>query len=74
MKNPPQDPHNKVSDRISIILNKYIFNPITLTLTERGKGPLSVVYHVGRHSGRTYRTPVLASFVDDTIIIPLFLF
>jgi len=71
MKNPPQDLHNKVIDRISIILNKYIFNRITLTLTESGRGPLSVVCHIGRHSGRTYRTPVLASFVDETIIIPL---
>ena len=71
MKNPPQHLNNKVSDRISIILNKYIFNRIFLTLAESGKGPLSVVYHIGRHTGRTYRTPVLASFVDETIIIPL---
>jgi deazaflavin-dependent oxidoreductase (nitroreductase family) len=42
-----------------------------LTLAESEKGPFSVVYHIGRHSGRSYRTPVLASYIDETIIIPL---
>jgi deazaflavin-dependent oxidoreductase (nitroreductase family) len=70
MKHPPQNIRNKVIDGIRIF-NKHIFNRITLTLAESGKGPFSVVYHIGRHSGRTYRTPVLASYVDETIIIPL---
>lgn len=51
--------------------NKYIFNRIILALAESGRGPFSIVYHTGRRSGRTYRTPVLASYVDETIIIPL---
>ncbi|NIS80855.1 MAG: nitroreductase [Anaerolineales bacterium] len=67
-KDSPQNPSNKAIDRIRIF-NKYIFNRITLTFAERG--PFSVVYHIGWRSGRTYRTPVLASFVGETIIIPL---
>ena len=70
MKHPPQYLHNKVIDGIRIF-NKYIFNRITLAFAESGKGPFSVIYHKGRHSGRTYRAPVLASYVDETIIIPL---
>jgi deazaflavin-dependent oxidoreductase (nitroreductase family) len=42
-----------------------------LAIAKSGKGPFSVVYHIGRQSGRTYRTPVLASYVEDKIIIPL---
>lgn len=65
-----QSPPSKALER-SCILNKYIFNRITLAFTERGMGPLSVVYHIGRRSGRTYRTPVLASYVGEAIFIPL---
>lgn len=70
MKHPPRYPHSKVIDGIRIF-NKYIFNRIILTLAKSGRGPFSVVYHVGRRSGRTYRTPVLASYVGEMIIIPL---
>jgi len=69
MKQPPQTMHNKFVDGVRKF-NKYIFNRITLTFAGR-KGPFSVLCHKGRHSGRTYRTPVLASYVNDTIIIPL---
>jgi deazaflavin-dependent oxidoreductase (nitroreductase family) len=51
--------------------NKAIFNRITLTFAEGDVGPFSVIYHVGRRSGRSYRTPVLATYTGDTIVIPL---
>ena len=70
MKQPPRTLHNKFMDGVRKF-NKYIFNRITLTFAGSAKGPFSVVYHKGRRSGRTYRTPVLASYVNDTIIIPL---
>lgn len=70
MGQPTKDIHHKFLDGIRIF-NKYIFNRITLRFTGTGKGPFSVVYHIGRHSGRIYRTPVLASYVGETIIIPL---
>ncbi len=40
-------------------INKRVFNPMTL---KRGKSPVFV--HVGRSSGRTYRTPLDAYPVD----------
>ncbi|HEY44330.1 MAG TPA: nitroreductase [Anaerolineae bacterium] len=53
------------------LFNKYFFNHITLWLAKRGIGPYSVVIHKGRRSGRIYKTPVLASCMDDDIYIPL---
>jgi deazaflavin-dependent oxidoreductase (nitroreductase family) len=70
MKRKPSNLRSKIIDGIRIF-NKYIFNRITLTLAKSGRGPFSVVHHKGRRSGRTYRTPVLASYVDEMIIIPL---
>jgi deazaflavin-dependent oxidoreductase (nitroreductase family) len=62
--------HKKFLDGIRVF-NKYIFNWFTLMLAKSGKGPFSIVHHIGRRSGREYRTPVLASYIDKIIIIPL---
>jgi deazaflavin-dependent oxidoreductase (nitroreductase family) len=51
--------------------NKHFLNRITLWLAYKGKGPNSVVTHVGRRSERIYKTPVLAAYSDDCIYIPL---
>jgi hypothetical protein len=51
--------------------NKHILNRIVLLLAYKGKGPYSVVTHKGRRSGRIYKTPVLASHVEENIYIPL---
>ena len=51
--------------------NKHILNRVILWIAYKGKGPYSVVTHKGRQSGRIYKTPVLASYVDDEIYIPL---
>jgi hypothetical protein len=68
--NRRQDRHQKFLNRIRYF-NKHIFNKITLAIADSGWGPFSVLHHVGRSSGRAYRTPVLASYVGETIIIPL---
>ena len=39
--------------------NKRFLNPVMLRVAT-GVGPMAVVRHVGRRSGRTYRTPVFA--------------
>lgn len=70
MKDLPINLHNRFIDAIRLF-NKYVFNRFTLALAENGKGPFSIIIHIGRHTGRTYRTPVLASYSDDTMIIPL---
>lgn len=33
--------------------------------------PLAIVHHVGRKSGRAYRTPVLAFFLESGVLTPL---
>ena len=37
----------------------HTFNRLTLALARRGIGPLMLVRHVGRKSGRTFETPIL---------------
>jgi deazaflavin-dependent oxidoreductase (nitroreductase family) len=70
MKQPTRDMHQKFLDAVRTF-NKYIFNRIILTFAESSFSPFSVVYHHGRHSGRGYRSPVLASYVGGMVIIPL---
>jgi len=66
---------NRVTRRIFLdfvrLFNKYIFNRITLWLAKRGKGPYSIITHIGRRSERIYKTPVLATYIDEFIYIPL---
>ncbi len=47
-----------LSRRFRILL-KYTLNPLTLRLARAGIGPLSIVRHVGRRSGKQYDTPLL---------------
>jgi deazaflavin-dependent oxidoreductase (nitroreductase family) len=49
--------------------NKAIFNRLILTFA--GRRMYAVVHHVGRRSGRTYTTPVVAVPIADGFIIPL---
>jgi deazaflavin-dependent oxidoreductase (nitroreductase family) len=51
--------------------NKHIFNRFMLLFAGRKGIPFTVLHHTGRRSGRSYRTPVLATYVAETIIIPL---
>lgn len=44
--------------------NRRFTNPLASRVAG-GRGPFAMVVHVGRHSGKTYRTPVSA-FVDGT--------
>jgi deazaflavin-dependent oxidoreductase (nitroreductase family) len=52
--------------------NRAILNPLMLRIAgRRGSTYPAVVCHVGRRSGRRYRTPVVALPVPDGFIIPL---
>jgi deazaflavin-dependent oxidoreductase (nitroreductase family) len=70
MIQPARDRHQKFLDAVRTF-NKYIFNHLILMFAESRVGPFSVITHQGRHSGRKYRTPVLASYVGGMVIIPL---
>lgn len=51
--------------------NKWILNPVTLAFAGRRWSPHAVVRHVGRRTGRTYATPVVAASAEDSFVIPL---
>ena len=51
--------------------NRVILNPITRSLTAGRFSFCSIVYHVGRRSGKEYATPVKAVIKDGHIYIPL---
>lgn len=70
MTKSPRTRHERFLDGIRVF-NKHILNHFTLALAGSGRGPFSIVHHIGRRSGRHYRTPVLASYTNGTVIIPL---
>ncbi|MGD8605263.1 MAG: hypothetical protein PVF49_11900 [Anaerolineales bacterium] len=70
MKQQFQRLHKKIIN-VMRIFNKKILNHIMLKLSETGRGPYTAIHHIGRCSGRTYRTPVFAYYDGNAIIIPL---
>jgi deazaflavin-dependent oxidoreductase (nitroreductase family) len=51
--------------------HRRIVNPFTLRFAGRTGASRAVIQHVGRTSGKPYRTPVLAIPVKDGFVIPL---
>ena len=51
-------------------VNRVVTNPILRTVAWLVP-PLAVVHHVGRKSGRAYRTPVVAFHGDAGVVIPM---
>ena len=51
-------------------VNRVFTNPLMGTIAWRVP-PLAVVHHVGRKSGRAYRTPVLAFYSKAGFVIPM---
>ncbi len=52
-------------------LNRAALNPAMLVLAGRARSYASVVHHIGRRSGRSYVTPVLAERSGNRLYIPL---
>jgi hypothetical protein len=46
-------------------------NPLTLDLARSGRGPFSLVRHVGRKSGKTFETPVTLGHARDGLVAEL---
>ena len=58
--------------RLAIAFNKHVLNPGMLWLGTRRRTYYAAIHHVGRRSGRTYTTPVVAKLVgNETVVIPL---
>jgi deazaflavin-dependent oxidoreductase (nitroreductase family) len=50
---------------------KYTLNPLTRRLGRLPFGPISLVQHVGRRSGKQYETPIMARPVEGGFVIEL---
>jgi deazaflavin-dependent oxidoreductase (nitroreductase family) len=50
---------------------KYTLNPLTRRLARSSFGPISIIRHVGRRSGKLYETPIMAIRVEDGFVIEL---
>lgn len=53
------------------IFLKHTLNPLTLRLARAGIGPLSIVRHVGRRSGKQYDTPLLLAPIAGGFVAEL---
>lgn len=53
------------------VLNKRVLNPVMMLVAGQKYWYAGVIEHTGRHSGKTYTTPVVIDRVDDGFIIPL---
>ncbi len=54
-----------------LTLLKQTLNPLTRRIGHSSFGPISLVRHVGRRSGKVYETPIIASPVKDGFVIEL---
>lgn len=52
------------------VLNRTL-NPLTLRMARAGRGPFSLVEHVGRKTGRTYEAPLILARVPGGFIAEL---
>ena len=52
------------------VLN-HTLNPLTVRLAKGGRGPFSLVRHIGRKSGRTFETPVILADASDGLVAEL---
>ncbi len=50
---------------------KHTLNPLTKRLAYTPYGPFVIVRHVGRKSGKTYETPIIARRAPDGFVIEL---
>ena len=50
---------------------KQTLNPLTLRAARAGRGPFSLVRHVGRRTGRVYETPLILARVPDGFVAEL---
>jgi deazaflavin-dependent oxidoreductase (nitroreductase family) len=62
--------HRRTRSRFLWLLNNTL-NRATSQLARSGRGPFSLIRHVGRKSGRAYETPVILARVPEGFIAEL---
>jgi hypothetical protein len=50
---------------------KHTINPLAMRAARSGRGPFSIVRHVGRKSGTTYETPLILAEVPQGFVAEL---
>jgi deazaflavin-dependent oxidoreductase (nitroreductase family) len=53
------------------VFNKRLLNPVMLRFAGQRHWYAAVLEHTGRHTGRAYKTPVVAEPTDNGFVIPL---
>lgn len=53
------------------VLNKHVLNPVMLRLAGRPHWYAARLEHVGRRSGRSFATPIVATAVPGGFVVPL---
>jgi deazaflavin-dependent oxidoreductase (nitroreductase family) len=51
--------------------NKRVLNRLTRRFANISVGPVALIYHVGRRSGKSYETPIFALLIDGGFILAL---
>jgi hypothetical protein len=49
----------------------HTLNPLTIRAAKAGRGPFSLVKHVGRKSGKQYETPIIVAPVAGGFVVEL---
>ena len=49
----------------------HTLNPLTIRAAKRGRGPFSLVKHVGRKTGKHYETPIIVAPVEGGFVVEL---
>ena len=52
-------------------INKRVLNPQILKFAGKTPGPLGVVQHIGRRSGKSYKTPIMVERIKGGFLIAL---
>jgi len=52
-------------------VNKRFTNRLTMNLAGLPLSPISIVHHIGRKSGKSYRTPVIVQRVEEGFLFAL---
>jgi hypothetical protein len=52
-------------------LLQHTINPVAMAAARSGRGPFSLVRHVGRKSGRVYETPLIVARVPEGFVAEL---
>ena len=63
--------NSPTAKRLLTTYHKHVTNPVMVRFFSGRSKHAAVIEHVGRKSGKTYRTPVTAHRAEDMIIVPL---